>query len=661
MRILFLTQYFPPETGAAPLRAYHFATKLARRGHDVTVVTGMPNHPSGVKRPGYRRKLFTSETVDGVRVLRAYLYATPNKTFATRMMNQLSFAVSAIFRACTAPQCDVILVSSPPLFLGFSAWLLGHIKGAPYVLDVRDYWPYAAVALGQLKSRTAVRMAEWLEVFLYKHAAWLVAVTPGMRRLMLKRGIAGHRVVLIPNGADTEAFTPEWAAEPRAARAGETARGTPGDGAGTDARNGKWTVLYSGTHGLVHGMEVILDAAKELSEDDRIRFLMVGDGVAKDGLMDDARRRNLDNVEFRPSQQPRELARSIRASDICIATTTAGSFSEGTIPVKMFDYMACGKPVVAAVSGDAKTIMAEADGGVVVSPGDARALAAAVLRLLEDRDERERLGRNGHEFVRWSYSRQHLANRMNDLLERVVSRESELGGGRMRFRHYLASKYLVDVFAAALGLVVTSPILAAAALLIKLDSPGGVFYTQRRIGIYSQEFTIYKLRTMQIHTPELATDLLAPVVHDYTTRVGRLLRKLSIDEIPNLWNVLRGDMSMVGPRPALYNQYELIDERRRVGVDIMRPGLTGWAQINGRDSITQEEKVRLDNFYARHCSLLLDLRIVARTLATVARPGDVADGAPGVDTSGHFTGEEGEQCAVRADERRQDSDEGRQA
>ncbi|MFH1690678.1 MAG: sugar transferase [Candidatus Eisenbacteria bacterium] len=610
MRILFLTQYYPPETGAAPLRAYHFAAKLAKQGHEVTVLTGMPNHPGGRKHQAFRWKLGTSSTQDGVRVVRSYLYATPRKTFATRMLNQLSFAVTALVRGCCVPACDVILITSPPLFLGISGWLLGHLKGAPYVLDVRDYWPHAAVALGQLRSKRVIRLAERMELFLYAHAAWIVAVTPGMRRLMVKRGIPGHRIVLIPNGADTDCFTP--------AENGDA----HGDG------NGGWTVLYSGTHGLVHGMGMILDAAERLLDDERIHFVMVGDGVAKDALVADAKRRELHNIEFLPSQQPERLAERIRTSDVCLATTTGGTFSEGTVPVKMFDYMACGKPVVAAVAGDARTILAEADCGVVVAPGDSAALASALIRLLEDKAEQERLGKNGYEFVRWSYSRQHLAGRMNDLLERVVGRERSLGGGRLGFRRYLTVKYLIDALVASLSLIVMSPVLALTAILVRLDSPGPIIYRQRRTGIYSQEFTIYKFRTMHVHTPELATDLMEPTIHDYTTRIGRLLRRLSIDELPNLWNILVGDMSIVGPRPALYNQYGLIDERRKVGGDVMRPGLTGWAQINGRDSITQAEKVRLDEFYSRNCSLALDLGIVLGTLKTVSRTEDVSDGQP---------------------------------
>jgi O-antigen biosynthesis protein WbqP len=360
---------------------------------------------------------------------------------------------------------------------------------------------------------------------------------------------------------------------------------------------------------------------------------MVGDGVVKEKLVDEAVRRNLTNIEFHPSEQPARLAERIRSSDVCIATMTGGSTSEGIILVKMFDYMACGKPIVAAVSGDARTVMAESDGGIVVAPGDAAALASALRMLREDSEKCERLGRNGHDYVRWTYSRQHLAGRMNDLLERVVSRELVLGGGRMGFRRYLTAKYLIDAIVASVSLIVMSPVLALTALLIRLDSPGPVIYRQRRIAIYSQEFTIYKFRTMLVHTPELAADLMAPTIHDYTTRIGSFIRRLSLDELPNLWNILVGDMSIVGPRPALYSQHELIDERRKVGGDVMRPGLTGWAQINGRDSITQEEKVRLDTFYARSCSLALDLRIVLGTLATVSRTENVRDGRTATDSA----------------------------
>jgi colanic acid biosynthesis glycosyl transferase WcaI len=604
MRVLFLTQYYPPETGAAPLRAFHFASNLAKAGHTVTVVTGMPNHPSGVKLPAYRGKLAARETTGGVRILRCYLYATSRKTFATRMANQMSFAVTAFFGGLAARPCDIILVTSPPLFLGVTAWLLALLKGVPFVLDVRDYWPQAAVALGQLKGRRAIALAEGLERFLYRRASRIAAVTPSTVRMMTERGIPSQRIVLIPNGADTERFTPGP---------------PPPAGGGADGRR---TVLYSGTHGLIHGMRVILDAAEALKADPRIRFVLVGDGAEKDGLVSEAAARGLSNIEFHPSQQPEELAGTIRSADVCLATLIGGEFSGTAVPVKMFDYMACAKPVVAAVAGDAKDIVDASGGGIVVAPGDGNGLADALRALLADGERGERLGRAGCDYVRREYSRAALAARTEATLREVIGADRWLGRGRVRFRRYLGVKYVLDALTATALLVVASPLFAVIAAAIALDSPGNVIFSQRRIGVHSHEFTIYKFRTMRRDAPHVATDIMVSGQVDYTTRMGKFLRRISLDELPNLVNVLRGDMSLVGPRPALYNQHELIAMRRGTGSDLMRPGITGWAQINGRNLITLGEKVRLDEFYVRNCSILMDARIVLRTAAVMLKRED---------------------------------------
>ncbi len=604
-RYLFMTQYFPPETGAAPQRAYHFALNLVRAGHDVTVVTGMPNHPSGVTHDAYRRRLFARETMNGIRVVRSWLHATPRKTFVTRMLNQVSFMVSSAIAALFTRRVDVVLVTSPPLFLGLSAWFVSLVKRVPFVLDVRDYWPYAAVELGQLSDPRVIAMARGLESFLYRRAARIVAVTPGMIELMVERGIPKHRIELITNGADTELFSPADAQVPG---------------------SGRLTALYSGTHGLVHGMGAILDAAELLKNEERIDFLLVGDGVAKEELVRAATDRGLDNVSFRRSEAPETLVGTIRNAGVCLATTTAGSFGEGTIPVKLFDYMACGKPVVAAVSGDAAMVVREAGAGIVVEPGDGRALANALRALLEDEGARDRMGRSGREYVTRNYSRRMLAFRMIRILEETVDSERAVGGGRFGFRSYLAAKYTLDAVCAAVTVLLLSPVFALVALAIRLDSRGGALYRQQRIGVHSLEFTILKFRTMRIDAPEIATDLMQKQDHDYTTRVGRFLRKTSLDELPNLFNILRGEMSFVGPRPALYNQHELIEMRRQVRADLMRPGLTGWAQINGRDEISLDEKVRLDGFYVRNCSILLDVRVLLRTFGAMTRgQGDVPE------------------------------------
>lgn len=600
MKVLFFTQYYPPETGAAPLRAYHFARGLARRGHDVVVVTGMPNHPSGIKHSAYRRRAAAREEHDGIHVHRCFLCASPKKTFVKRILNQFSFMVTSFFGSLTVRRPDIVLITSPPLFLGVTAWLIALLKGVPFVLDVRDYWPRAAVALGQLNNRRIIKWAERLEMFLYRRATMILAVTPGMVRMMKERGIPERRIVLITNGADTDAFVPMESS------------------GGSDSDDGCMTVVYSGTHGLVHGMDVIVEAADILRDDPRLRFLLIGDGVAKDGLVSMAQKKGLTNIEFRASVTPAELVIIIQRAGVCIATTDGSEFSRGTIPVKIFDCMACSKPIVAVLEGDGAEFVGRSGGGIAVPPGDAAGLAATLRDLVGDREERERLGRAGRKYVVKEYSRRILAEKMEELLGKITSAERAIRGKRLPLRRYLILKYVIDFVGAAVLLVLCAPVFLTAAIIIKLDSRGRSVFTQRRVGVHSHEFTIYKFRTMREEAPDLATDLLVHEDADYTTRVGRFLRKTGVDELPNLVNILKGEMSIVGPRPALYNQYELIDLRSQILGDLVRPGLTGWAQINGRDSISLDEKVRLDAFYVRNCSFLLDLRICLRTLFVLA-------------------------------------------
>jgi lipopolysaccharide/colanic/teichoic acid biosynthesis glycosyltransferase/glycosyltransferase involved in cell wall biosynthesis len=594
MRVLFVTQYWPPETGAAPARALHFARALERAGHEVRVVTGLPNHPSGLIRPEYARVRRASERDGGLVIERVWLHATPRKTPLTRLWNHATFAWSALPVALGGPRADAVLATTPPLFLGVTAWLAAARSSAPLVIDVRDDWPRAAIALGEMRPGPATALLGALAGFLHARAARLIAVTPGMKRQLEGRGVAAGRIALITNGADTERFTP--AAE----------------------RNGggRFTVLYAGTHGLVHGMDVLLDAAARLRDRDDIRFLLVGDGVAKPGLERRVAEARLTNVEFRPSVSPEQLVGLIHAADACVATTRAHEFSGETIPVKLFDYLACGRPVVAAVRGDAADVLRASGGGEVVAPGDGAALAEAIERLVADPARRAALAAAGPPFVESHYSRRALGSRLVAVLEEahhaahgraIAPRPSGVQG---------ALKRAVDVAIAAALLIVLSPVLLITALAVRMDSPGPALFRQRRIGRGSSEFTILKFRTMTVGTPDVATHLMTPGTNR-VTRLGRFLRRSSLDELPQLWNVLRGDMSLIGPRPALFNQHDLIEMRQSAGVDALRPGVTGWAQVNGRDEIPMRDKVAFDRYYLEHVSPGLDLLVGLRTLVTL--------------------------------------------
>jgi lipopolysaccharide/colanic/teichoic acid biosynthesis glycosyltransferase/glycosyltransferase involved in cell wall biosynthesis len=595
VRVLFITQYWPPETGAAPARALHFARALERAGHEVRVITGLPNHPSGEIRPEFAGVRRATERMGAVEIERVWLYATPRKTAWTRLWNHLSFALSAFPVALDRPRPQVVLASVPPLFLGLTAWAAARRHRAPLVLDCRDDWPRAAIALGEMRPGAVAAILGAIAGFMQHRAARVLAVTPGMKRQLEARGFDAGRIELLTNGADTELFRPE-------------ARGPDG--------SPRFTVLYAGTHGLVHGMDVLLDAAQRLRDRPELRFVLVGDGVAKPELERRAAELGLTNLEFRASLPPARLVEVIHAADVCVATTRDHEFSGETIPVKLFDYLACGRPVVGAVCGDAADLVRASGGGEVVRPGDGAALAAALRRLADDPARRAALSAAGPPFVEREYSRRVVGER----LVRIVEEADRAAHGRpvpAAPRGFGAAlKRATDLVAAAGLLVLLAPLLLAVAIAIQLDSPGPALFRQRRIGRGTREFRIVKFRSMRLGTPDLASHLMGPG-SPRVTRLGRWLRRASLDELPQLWNVLRGEMSLVGPRPALFNQYDLIAQRQRDGVDALRPGVTGWAQIHGRDDLPLERKVAYDREYLERWSPALDVQIVLRTVMTL--------------------------------------------
>jgi lipopolysaccharide/colanic/teichoic acid biosynthesis glycosyltransferase len=595
MRVLFVTQYFPPETGAAPARALHFARALVRAGHEVRVVTGLPNHPSGEIRPEYRGVRRRTEELEGITVERVWLHATPRKTPFTRLANHLSFALAALPVALSGPRPDAVLATTPPLFHGLTAWLAAKLHGAAFVNDCRDDWPHAAIALGEMRPGAVARALEAVSRFFQSRSARILVVTPGMRKQLASRGFEERRLVFLPNGADTELFRP---------------------GPARPVRDGRpFTVIYAGTHGLVHGMDALLDAAARL-RDENVRFRFVGDGVAKEALRTRAAALGLDNVLFEPSVAPAALVALLNDADAAVATTRGSVFAGETIPVKIFDYLACGCPVVAAVRGDAAGVVEASGGGLVVEPENGEGIAAAVRSLRDDPALAARLSAAGPAFVEREHSRRVLGAKLVAVLaEASLEKHGRAVAPLPRGAHALLKRF-ADIVLAAFGLALASPVLLAVALAIRLETPGPVLFRQRRIGRGSCEFVLLKFRSMAVGTPDLATHLVEPG-RVTVTRVGAFLRRTSLDELPQLWNILRGDMTLVGPRPALYNQHDLIAMRQAANVDALKPGLTGWAQVNGRDEIPMERKLTYDREYADRLSPAFDAAILVRTVLTL--------------------------------------------
>ena len=431
MRVLIVTHYFPPETGAPQARLSALAATWAADGDRVTVLTGMPNHPTGVLPPAYRRAVLRREAADGYRVIRTWLYATPNQGMARKTLGHLSFMASAVLLGWRAAgPADVVVVSSPTFFSILSGWLLARLKRARFVVEVRDLWPAIFVELGVLRDRRVIGLLERFELAAYAAADQVVVVSEGFRDNLIGRGVPPQKVHTIRNGVDPRRFGPEAAGGAAPARA--ALRGRLGAGPGD------CLVLYAGTHGISQGLPSVADAAALLAgpagpagatgltgdtglagdtgSAGRVRFAFVGDGADKPRLERRVAEHGLRDVVLLPGVPNAEMPALLAAADICLVPLRDVPLFATFIPSKMFECLAAGKPVIGAVRGEAARILAEA-GAVVVPPEDGAALAAAIAELAAAPRLRADLGQTGREFVERHYDRTALAREYRKVLD----------------------------------------------------------------------------------------------------------------------------------------------------------------------------------------------------------------------------------------------------
>ena len=403
MRVLYLSQYFPPEVGATQTRAYEMAVGLTRAGHQVTMLTEVPNHPEGIIRPEYRGRFWTRETLAGIDVIRVWVKTAPVKTMRTRLAFYLSYMLNGTLAGLARGRYDVIYATSPPLFVGGAALALSFLRRIPLVFEVRDLWPESAVALGELRNPRFIRWATWLEERCYHRAHRVVVVTEGVRNRLVERGFPSEKLTLIPNGANTDLFHPQ----PEAGRALRSEMGL-GD---------RFLILYAGIHGIAQGLETILRAARQLAGDPRIHFIFVGDGPCKADLLRLKQDINLSNVTMLDAQPRDAIPAYLSAADVALIPLRRLELFKGAVPSKMFDAWACGCPVVLSIDGESRQVLERAHAGVFVEPESAKAMAEAIRTLSTDRERCREYGANGRRFVEKYYSRQAQARQLVELLE----------------------------------------------------------------------------------------------------------------------------------------------------------------------------------------------------------------------------------------------------
>ena len=397
MHILLIHQAFAALDEPGGTRHHELARQLVRPGHRVTIIASPISYLTGdAARQGPRVQVDDL----GVRIIRSYTLPVLHRSFALRVFSFLSFMVSSFINGLFVRRVDLVWGTTPPIFQGPTAWLLARLKGVPFLLEVRDLWPAFAVSVGVLKNRFLIRLSEWLERFLYRHADQVMVNSPGFISHVQRCGAKNVR--LIPNGADPGMFDPQ--AEGRDFRK-------------QHELNDAFILLYAGAHGMSNDLDVVLDAAELLRADPDIQIVLLGSGKEKQRLITEAEDRGLENTHFLPPVPKNEMRDALAAADACLAILKPIELYKTTYPNKVFDYMAAGRPVILAIDGVIRQVVEGAQAGLAVPPGDPQALAQAARVLAQDREKCRQMGANGRQAVEDQFSRNQLAEEFTELLE----------------------------------------------------------------------------------------------------------------------------------------------------------------------------------------------------------------------------------------------------
>lgn len=405
MRILFLSDNFPPEGNAPATRTYEHAIRWVRAGHEVTVITCAPNFPEGKLFSGYRNRLRSVEHMDGIRVVRVKTYITANEGFVKRTLDYLSFMASSVVAGLFERRPDVVVATSPQFFCALGGWMLTRLRGLPFVFELRDLWPASITAVGAMKRSLAVRMLEKLEMFLYRAADAIVPVTHAFRDELIRRGIDPAKIHVVLNGVDLSRYVPSDRSETLARQ--------------YDLQE-RFVVGYLGTHGMAHGLDSVIEAAQLLRGRSDIAFFFAGSGAERARVESLVEERGLDNVRMIP-RQPKEMMPQLWSlCDLSLIPLRDNEVFASVIPSKLFEGMGMGIPALMSLpQGEATQIVIETGCGRCVPPEDARAMADAIAGLADDSDELARLRSNSLKAAP-AYSRDRQAELMADILARVA-------------------------------------------------------------------------------------------------------------------------------------------------------------------------------------------------------------------------------------------------
>jgi len=401
LKLLFLSDNFPPESNAPASRTYEHCKEWVKEGVDVTVITCNPNFPFGKVYEGYKNKLYQTEVIDGIKVIRVWSYMTENKGALKRIADYVSYAISAVIAGLFV-KTDLIIATSPQLFTALGGCALAKIRRKPWIFELRDLWPEGIKDTGAIKNKKILDFLVKMELCLYRKSNFVITVTKGLKENLVSRGIEASKIDIITNGANLDLFQPR--------EKNKKILHTLG-------LENKFIFGYIGTHGLAHGLEFIVNSIKEIN-DERIHFLFIGTGAKKTAVVELAKKLQLKNITFLDPVPKNEVADYISVIDIALIPLTKTDIHASLIPSKIFESASMLKPILLGVEGEAKDIVVKHNAGLAFEPENQNEFLSGVEKLASDSKLYKEL-QNGCSELAKEFDRKSLASKMLTILQKV--------------------------------------------------------------------------------------------------------------------------------------------------------------------------------------------------------------------------------------------------
>jgi len=407
MKILFLTDNFPPESNAPATRTHEHCVEWVKKGAEVTVITCAPNYPKGELFPGYKNKWRQEEMIDGIRVIRVWTYITQNRGMFRRILDYLSFCVMAFF-ASFSVKTDVIIATSPQLFTALAGYLSSVFKRKPWILEIRDLWPESITAVGAMKESLIMKLLDRLVLFLYRNATQVVVVTEAFKRRVHNCGVPNDRIQVVKNGVHLHKFENQKKDVALIDKLG---------------LNDKFIIAYIGTHGMAHNLDFIIDGAAAV-DNPAIHFLFVGDGAMKSRLVKKVAALNLENVTMLDAVLKAEVPRYIGVADVALIPLKKRKTFTKVIPSKIFENAAMAKPILLGVEGEAKEIIESYRAGLCFEPENKLDFLEKLNQMYSDKKQYESFQQGCADLAK-AFDRKSLALQMFQTIKRLTSTESQ--------------------------------------------------------------------------------------------------------------------------------------------------------------------------------------------------------------------------------------------